>query len=237
MNRPIDHRADLYSLGAVLYQLFAGRPPFAGEERLELLHAHLTRRPEPLDALLPGFPPVLAEIVATLLLKDAASRYRSAADLAADLARCRAGFAPEGAAGGRIAAFAIAAGGDGDTSGDGTILYGRAAPLAALQAAFDAARSGRSGAALVTGAPGIGKSTLAAGLRDRVAEAGGRFAAGKFEQQRDEPYLGLVQAFAGLVRGVLTEPDAMVATWRAALLDRLGRSASALAELVPGWTG
>jgi predicted ATPase/signal transduction histidine kinase/CheY-like chemotaxis protein/HPt (histidine-containing phosphotransfer) domain-containing protein len=234
MNRPIDHRADLYSLGAVLYQLFAGRPPFAGEERLELLHAHLTRRPEPLDALLPAFPPVLAEIVATLLLKDAASRYRSTADLAADLARCRAGFAPAGAAGGRIAAFALAAGSDGDSFGEGTILYGRAAPLAALQAAFDAARSGRSGAALVTGAPGIGKSTLAAGLRDRVAEAGGRFAAGKFEQQRDEPYLGLVQAFAGLVRGVLTEPDAMVAAWRAELLDRLGRSASALAELVPG---
>uniref|UniRef100_UPI00313D0983 AAA family ATPase n=1 Tax=Inquilinus sp. OTU3971 TaxID=3043855 RepID=UPI00313D0983 len=232
MNRPIDHRADLYSLGAVLYQLFAGRPPFAGEERLELLHAHLTRRPEPLDALLPGFPPVLAEIVATLLLKDAAARYRSAADLAADLGRCRAGFAPEGAAGGRIAAFALAAGGD--SFGDGAILYGRAAPLAELQAAFDAARSGRSGAALVTGAPGIGKSALAAGLRDRVAEAGGRFAAGKFEQQRDEPYLGLVQAFAGLVRGVLTEPDAMVAAWRTTLLDRLGRSASVLAELVPG---
>ena len=91
MNRPIDHRADLYSLGAVLYQLFAGRPPFAGEERLELLHAHLAQRPVLLDALLPGFPPVLAEIVATLLLKDAASRYRSAADLAADLGRCRAG--------------------------------------------------------------------------------------------------------------------------------------------------
>ncbi|MGO4123017.1 AAA family ATPase [Inquilinus sp. YAF38] len=234
MNRPIDHRADLYSLGAVLYQLFAGRPPFAGEERLELLHAHLTRRPVPLDALLPGFPPMLAEIVATLLLKDAASRYRSAADLAADLARCRAGFAPEGAVGGRITAFPLAAGDDGDSFGDGTILYGRAAPLAALQAAFDAARSGRSGAVLVTGAPGIGKSTLAAGLRDRVAEAGGRFAAGKFEQQRDEPYLGLVQAFAGLVRGVLTEPDATVAARRATLLDRLGRSASVLAELVPG---
>lgn len=233
MNRPIDHRADLYSLGAVLYQLFAGRPPFIGTERLELLHAHLAQRPVPLDALLPEFPPVLAEIVATLLLKDAASRYRSADDLAADLGRCRAGFSPAGAAGGRIAAFALAAGDDGDS--DGAMLYGRAASLAALQAAFDAARTGRSGAALVTGAPGIGKSTLAAGLRDRVAEAGGRFAAGKFEQQRDEPYLGLVQAFAGLVRGVLTEPDAMVAAWRAALLDRLGRSASVLAELVPGF--
>jgi len=232
MNRPIDHRADLYSLGVVLYQLFAGRPPFAGGERLELLHAHLAQRPVPLDTLLPGFPPVLAEIVATLLMKDAASRYRSAADLAADLGRCRAGFVPADAVGGRIAAFALSAGDDG--FGDGATLYGRAASLAALQAAFDAARAGRSGAVLVAGAPGIGKSALAAGLRDRVAEAGGRFAAGKFEQQRDEPYLGLVQAFAGLVRGVLTEPDATVAAWRAALLDRLGRSASVLAERVPG---
>ena len=235
MNRPVDHRADLYSLGAVLYQLFAGRPPFAGEERLELLHAHLARRPAALDALLPGFPPVLAQIVATLLLKDAPARYRSAAELAADLGRCRAGFESFGTTGGHIPAFAIAAGDGGDAAEGASALYGRAAPLAVLQAAFDAARAGRTGAVLVTGAPGIGKTALAAAIRDRVAEAGGRFAAGKFEQlQRDVPYLGLSQALAGLVRNVLTEPDAMVAAWRSALLDRLGRSAGALTELVPG---
>ncbi|WP_225768790.1 AAA family ATPase [Inquilinus sp. Marseille-Q2685] len=232
MNRPVDHRADLYSLGAVLYQLFAGRPPFAGEERLELLHAHLAQRPVPLDALLPEFPPVLAEIVAALLMKDAAARYGNAADLVADLGRCRIGFAPAGVAGGRIAPFAITAGRGGDSFGDE--LYGRAAALTALQEAFETARGDRGGAVLITGAPGLGKSALPAGLRDRVAEAGGHFAAGKFEQQRDEPYSGLVQAFAGLVRGVLTEPDAVVAAWRTALLDRLGRSASVLAELVPG---
>ncbi|MGK9168459.1 AAA family ATPase [Inquilinus limosus] len=230
MNRPVDHRADLYSLGAVLYQLFAGRPPFVGAERLDLLHAHLAQRPVPLDTLLPEFPPVLAEIVTTLLMKDATARYHSAADLAADLGRCRAGFEPAGAAGGRITAFAVTAG---DAFGD-SILYGRDAPLAALQEEFETARAGRSSAVLVTGAPGIGKTVLAAAIRDRVAQAGGRFAAGKFEQQRDVPYLGLAQAFAGLVRSVLTEPDAMVAAWRTALLDRLGRSASALAELVPG---
>ncbi|WP_179221745.1 AAA family ATPase [Inquilinus limosus] len=234
MNRPVDHRADLYSLGAILYQLFADRPPFLGEERLDLLHAHLALRPVPLDELLPGFPPVLGEIVAALLMKDATARYRNAADLAEDLGRCRAGFEPTGAGGGRIAAFALTAGDDGDAFGD-SILYGRAAPLSILEEAFDVARDGRSGAVLVTGAPGIGKTALAAGIRDRVAQAGGHFAAGKFEQQqRDVPYLGLTQAFAGLVRSVLTEPDAMVAAWRTALLDRLGRSAGALAELVPG---
>lgn len=233
MNRPVDHRADLYSLGAILYQLFAGRPPFLGEERLDLLHAHLAQRPVPLDELLPGFPPVLGEVVAALLMKDATARYRNAADLAEDLGRCRAGFEPTGPGAGRIAAFALAAGDD--DAFDDSILYGRAAPLSVLEEAFDAARDGRSGAVLITGAPGIGKTALAAGIRDRVAQAGGHFAAGKFEQQqRDVPYLGLAQAFAGLVRSVLTEPDAMVAAWRTALLDRLGRSAAALAELVPG---
>ncbi len=230
MNRPVDHRADLYSLGAVLYQLFTGRPPFEGAEEIELLHAHLAKRPAPLQAIAPEIPAILSEIVQTLLMKQAEERYRSAADLAADLERCRAALAATG----RIAPFALKAGGGAMPFESDPTLHGRAAPLAALRDAVATAAAGHTVFVHIGGAAGIGKSALAHGIRDAVAEAGGRFAVGKFEQQqRDMPYLGLARSFDALVRGVLTEPDERVAAWREALTAALGRNAGALVALVP----
>ncbi len=228
MNRPVDHRADLYSLGAVLYQLFAGRPPFEGRDELALLHAHLARQAEPLDQVMPGFPPVLAAIVARLLAKEPEARYRGAADLAGDLERCIAALA----AGGGIAPFPLAAG---PAPAADTLLYGRAEALAALHAAFDAARAGGSPFVLITGTPGIGKSALASAIQSCVAEASGQFAMGKCEQQqRDVPYFGLARCLEALLRSALTAPESQVAAWRSALVQKLGRSASALAALVEG---
>ncbi|MBX9792051.1 MAG: serine/threonine protein kinase [Pirellulales bacterium] len=73
-SRPITHRADLYALGAVLYALCAGRPPFRARSLVEMLEMQRTAVPEPLRKFAMDVPDEFAEIVETLLLKDPESR-------------------------------------------------------------------------------------------------------------------------------------------------------------------
>ena len=81
----VDGRTDLYSLGTMLYEMVAGRLPFAGEYEQAVVYSILNEPPEPLTSLRTGVPMQLEWIVNKLLAKDADYRYQTAADLLADL--------------------------------------------------------------------------------------------------------------------------------------------------------
>jgi serine/threonine-protein kinase len=87
-----DHRADLYSLGAVLYFLLTGRPPFAGGTLEEKVRRHLWEEPPRLELVRPDVPPALAVLIRQLLAKNPAHRPGAAAEVADRLAAIGAGF-------------------------------------------------------------------------------------------------------------------------------------------------
>ena len=83
----VDHRADLYGLGATLYELLTRAPVFPAAHRGELIARVLSDPPVPPRRINPAVPPELEMVVLKLLAKDPADRYPSAADLADDLSR------------------------------------------------------------------------------------------------------------------------------------------------------
>jgi serine/threonine protein kinase len=85
----LDVRTDLFSLGTVLYQMAAGKLPFAGATSAVVFHAILQLDPVPVVQMNPSLPPKLQEIIEKLLEKDRDLRYQSAADLRGDLRRLK----------------------------------------------------------------------------------------------------------------------------------------------------
>jgi eukaryotic-like serine/threonine-protein kinase len=85
----LDARTDLFSFGAVLYEMATGRPPFIGKSSAVIFDAILNRTPEPPNQLNSAIPEKLAEIIDKALDKDLETRYQSAAELRADLKRVR----------------------------------------------------------------------------------------------------------------------------------------------------
>jgi len=80
----VDHRADIYSLGATLYALISGSPPFEGNNNQKLLHHQLIEA-KPLHQVSPATPPGLSEAVARMMAKNPDDRYQSAAEVIAAL--------------------------------------------------------------------------------------------------------------------------------------------------------
>src|SRR5277367_1240111 len=90
MNRSMDTRSDLYSLGVTLYQMLTGQLPFTASDPMEWVHCHIARKPMPPSERLATVPAVVSKLVLKLLAKTAEDRYQTASGLTADLRKCLA---------------------------------------------------------------------------------------------------------------------------------------------------
>src|SRR5262245_61949552 len=189
VNRSIDSRSDLYSLGVTFYEMLTGSLPFSASEPLEWVHCHIARQPISPSARLASVPPAVSAITMKLLSKTMEERYQTAAGVESDLRRCLR----EWDAHARIDEFQP---GDRDLSDRLMIperLYGRDREIEALLTAFDRiVAGGKPELVLVSGYSGIGKSALVNELQKPLVAPRGLFAFGKFDQyKRDIPYATL----------------------------------------------
>src|SRR5438105_514744 len=231
IHQRVDHRSDFYSFGITLCQMLTGCLPFEASDAMEWVHCHVARLPRAPAEVLPGSFRVVSDLAMKLLAKRGDERYQSARGLELDLSRCLRALEATG----YIDSFAL---GEHDASGRLRIsrtLLGRDAQLGSLRAAFDRVKKSKQAEiVLVSGHSGIGKSSLVSELRAPIAQAGGRFIAGKFDRQcSDTPHMTLAQAFRDPVQQVLSESEQNIATWRRQLNDALGINGRLIVEMVP----
>lgn len=231
MNRSVDARSDLYSLGVVFYRLLTGSLPFTAKDPMGWVYSHIAVVPKAPTECRPTLPPQLSALVMKLLSKEVEGRYQTAAGLTADLTRCRDAWR----ANGKIDEFAL---GVVDRAGQLLIpekLYGRESEIAALVAAFErVAASGTNEMVLVSGYSGIGKSALVGELQKVIVMPRGLYGSGKFDQyKRDVPYAILAEIFGAFVRQILSFNEADLARWRQAIVDAVGSNGQLLIDLIP----
>lgn len=228
MNRNIDYRSDYYSLGATLYRLLAGKPPFEAQSPLELVHSHIAVDPVPLNKIDKNIPKILSDIILKLMAKNAEQRYQSAQGILHDLKLCQKQFKTG------FETFVL---GEADVFSNFHMpekLYGRENEINILLKNYEKASHGKITLVLVEGYAGIGKSVLVNELYKPISQKHGFFVTGKFDQFKHHiPYAAIIQALNEWVQKILTENEEIVAIFKKRILAAVKDNGQIILDVIP----
>ncbi len=224
--RRLDRGADLYALGAVLYELLGGRPPFESLDAAELIQSHLARQPKPLAELAPELPTALANAVMQLLAKSASERPASTHDF---LQACEFPTlaAVHATADDRSPATEARA-----SPSWNSRFYGRENTLLDLRSSLE--ESTKCVVTFVQGEPGSGKTSLLEQLRKAPfvhTSCWGRFVRAGASQ----PLSGWSELARTLADAALSSGPSEFQDLRTHLQEVLGASGPALVSLAREW--
>ena len=180
LGRAADARADLYSLGALIYEMAAGQPPFPGDDAVAIISQHLNADPVPPSRHNPELPRALDDLVLRLLAKAPADRPDGAAAVRAELERI--GATP----GGRVEEHGAEEANPLESLAGG-VFVGRERELDGMRAALEDALSGRGRLLTLVGEPGIGKTRTAEELATYAQVRGARVHWGRCHEGEGAP--------------------------------------------------
>ena len=188
MGGQISEKADLYSLGAMLYEMVTGRPPFIGDDSISIIGQHINTPPVAPSWHRADLPPALETLILQLLEKDPEKRPASAQVVLEALTSIDIGQ--------DVKEPSVQAPSLTDNPLYRRVFVGREQEQKQLQAAFDAALSGQGALMMVVGEPGIGKTALTEQVSTYVKLRGGRTLVGHCyeEGSLSLPYLAFVEA-------------------------------------------
>ncbi len=230
MNRSVDYRSDFYALGAVLYEILIGHPPFRSRDPLEMVHSHIARIPPSPTQKNGEIPEMISEIVMKLLAKNAEDRYQSINGLKADLEECLLQWTKKE----RIDSFPVGRHDEHDVFNLPQKLYGREEEIKILSKVFDDVVSGHTRFVTVSGYSGIGKTALVNEIYKPLTQYRGYFTSGKFDQlNRETPYFSILEAFRRLLKQILTEKESRIAGWKSSFEKKLGSNIRVIIDVIP----
>lgn len=214
-----EEQADLYSLGATLYEAACGHPPFQETTPKALLEKILNGVAPSIAEIVPGFPEPLSDIVQKLLRKSPDERYATARGLVYDLQECLEQLKTSK----RITFFALGKKDRRRELNIKTPFVGRQAELSKLLLQLDDALSGRGGCAFVGAPSGAGKSRLCYEVGVEASKLGVRTLIGKFSEfERNVPLSGILAIIHGYMREMALEPENELKSWARSVGATLG---------------